>query len=321
MKVPLSEFISGSELPVEIYSEVMGTLVSIGHKGDKVLIQDLVRRLPGGVDYLTIHLQEYPNYFNRALAIAQLIIGRKEIDLAQRQEMVVKAMSNIITEAKTFGIRNHFFKNLKNLSAQIISISVSNANVDNLLKSLSKISTSLSRHSVAIATVSVFVGVRLKWTNALALEKLVLGSLLHDIGEITLPLELTSRPIDQLTPQEFEKFQGHCNAGMQLLRGFSVVSEEILEIISQHHERYDGSGYPRQLKQIAISPFARVVSLAEVFCELACENQSSNSIQALQTIKTSYRGVFWQEAVDALESLLSPKKDAEAQSIGVREAA
>ena len=93
------------------------------------------------------------------------------------------------------------------------------------------------------------------------------GGLLHDIGMMTVPQQLVNKP-DALTPAEWTQMQSHVEAGSRLLAEMGPTSKGVQLILAQHHERLDGSGYPRGLKAPDLNELARMAAIIDVFCAL-----------------------------------------------------
>jgi len=94
------------------------------------------------------------------------------------------------------------------------------------------------------------------------IEGAYMAASLHDIGKIALPAEILSKPI-QLTEIEISLIQAHAQAGYDILNGIEFPWP-IADIIIQHHERLDGSGYPRGLAGDDLSIEARIIGVADV---------------------------------------------------------
>ncbi|MCX6560805.1 MAG: HD domain-containing protein [Candidatus Aminicenantes bacterium] len=93
-------------------------------------------------------------------------------------------------------------------------------------------------------------------------EGLRVAALLHDVGKIAVPSEILSRP-GKLSRNEFALIQAHAEEGFKILKNIDFPFP-LAEIVYQHHERLDGSGYPRGLKGKEILTETRIVSVAEV---------------------------------------------------------
>lgn len=94
---------------------------------------------------------------------------------------------------------------------------------------------------------------------------------MHDVGKIGIPDYILLKP-GRLTHEEFEVMKNHARLGFELLRGSgSLVLQAGADIALSHHEKYDGSGYPRGLVGADIPLFGRIVAVADVFDALTSE--------------------------------------------------
>lgn len=120
-------------------------------------------------------------------------------------------------------------------------------------------------------------------------EGLCLGASIHDIGKISVPAEILAKP-GRLNDPEFQIIRQHAQMGYEVLSGIPFPWP-IAEMIWQHHERLDGSGYPRGLSKGQICLEARILAVADVFDAI--------------TSHRPYRPARYQEA--AVQELLSGK--------------
>ena len=105
---------------------------------------------------------------------------------------------------------------------------------------------STEEHTRRVALLAAQVGEELK-LSASARRHLAVGGLLHDIGKLSVPLEILNKP-GKLTDDEFAAIKRHPVDGRKLLEELGGFPERIHGLVSDHHERLDGSGYPRGLK-------------------------------------------------------------------------
>ena len=96
-----------------------------------------------------------------------------------------------------------------------------------------------------------------------SMESLIVGALLHDIGKIGISDNILLKP-GKLTDAEFEIMKSHVNQGESIIEDKGWL-HDAYDVISGHHERWDGSGYPRGLKGAAIPLAARIFAVADVF--------------------------------------------------------
>jgi HD-GYP domain-containing protein (c-di-GMP phosphodiesterase class II) len=117
-------------------------------------------------------------------------------------------------------------------------------------------------HSERVVKFSLILGTQLGLTQA-ELDSLAFGSLLHDIGKIGVPDAILRKP-GRLTQVEWVKMREHPLLGMQILKGIESLEGAAL-VVAQHHERWDGNGYPFRLKSVEIDRNARIFAVADAF--------------------------------------------------------
>jgi HD-GYP domain-containing protein (c-di-GMP phosphodiesterase class II) len=132
------------------------------------------------------------------------------------------------------------------------------------------------------------------------IEGVYLAALIHDIGKISVPAEILSKP-GKLSSAEFQLIQVHPQTGYDILKGIEFPWP-IAEITLQHHERMDGSGYPRKMKGSDILMEARIMCVADVVEAMATHRpyRPALGIQAaLSEIATNKGKLYDTEAVEA----------------------
>jgi len=118
-----------------------------------------------------------------------------------------------------------------------------------------------ARHQVRVAAIACAIARELGWDEE-QVQPLWVASLLHDVGKMTVPQKILNKP-GQLNAEEFAQVKLHAEAGYAMLNDIPLPWP-IAEAVRQHHERMDGSGYPKGLKGDEILPMARVLAIADV---------------------------------------------------------
>jgi hypothetical protein len=132
-----------------------------------------------------------------------------------------------------------------------------------LLVSLAEKDASTEEHTRRVALRAVEVGEELGLPPA-RLRSLALGGLLHDMGKLSVPGDVLRKP-GALTDEEFELVKRHPEAGVRLLRDLGGFPEGALSLVGRHHERLDGSGYPRGVAETEIDLDTRVLAVCDVY--------------------------------------------------------
>jgi PAS domain S-box-containing protein len=142
-------------------------------------------------------------------------------------------------------------------------------------------------HERRVAEIAVAIGAELGF-DAQRQEGLRVAGYLHDIGKITIPSEILSKP-GKLTAIQFQLVRGHAQASYDVLKGVEFPWP-VAEIALQHHERLDGSGYPQGLKGEAILLEARIMAVADVVEAMSSHRPYRPGLGIDQTLAEIERG-------------------------------
>ncbi|MDQ1330878.1 MAG: hypothetical protein QG578_1143, partial [Thermodesulfobacteriota bacterium] len=135
-----------------------------------------------------------------------------------------------------------------------------------------------------------------------------MAGLIHDIGKLAVPAEILSKP-SKINDLEFQLVKTHPEIGYDILKNIDFPWP-VAEIVLQHHERINGSGYPRKLKKPDIIIEARIINVADVVEAMASYRSYRPSLgieKALDQISKN-RGILYDdEVVDACLTLFGEK--------------
>jgi putative nucleotidyltransferase with HDIG domain len=170
-----------------------------------------------------------------------------------------------------------------------------------------------AEHTRGVALRAVQVGEELGLAPV-RLRELAIGGLLHDVGKLAVPNEILQKP-GALTDDEFDVIKRHPDMGADLVRelGFSA---QVGKLVRDHHERLDGSGYPRGLGAPDLDIETRILALCDVFDALLSKRVYRDAwtlADALELISRQSGTKFDPACVDALERVIAREQDTAAR--------
>lgn len=117
-------------------------------------------------------------------------------------------------------------------------------------------------HCINVAIIASIIG---KWLNYSEedIKVLTLCGLLHDIGKLSVPNEILTKP-DRLTANEYAIMKEHVKMGYQIVKN-ADIDERVKSAVLLHHEKCDGSGYPMKLKSKDIPDFTKIITIADIY--------------------------------------------------------
>lgn len=133
---------------------------------------------------------------------------------------------------------------------------------------------------------------------AKTIEQIGIAGLLQDIGKIDIPIEVLSKA-DNLSEAEYQLIQSHVAASLEMLLGRAQFPTSVLEIIASHHERSDGSGYPRRLKGERICFHGELSGLVDTYCAMTRTRAYGAAVSSQKALEAliQMRGTKFREAV------------------------
>lgn len=163
-----------------------------------------------------------------------------------------------------------------------------------------------SGHEHRVGLIAKAIGRELGWSEERC-AMLELMRLVHDIGKISIPAEILSKPT-KLSSIEMELIKGHAQIGYEIIKDIKF-NPQVAEVIHQHHERLDGSGYPRGLKDQEILPETRIISVADVLEAMSSHRPYRPALGIERAIEEIIRGRGIQYDAEVVDAALKVLKE------------
>jgi putative nucleotidyltransferase with HDIG domain len=179
-----------------------------------------------------------------------------------------KTIAKVFEEVK----RDFTDINVKELNTVVEDIILDLTNEEDImhnLVSLKSVDDYTFEHSINVSVLAILFGKKINY-NFDDLRKIGMGCILHDIGKMLIPEEILNKPTS-LTDYEYEVIKNHPELGFKHLQELDVLSPLSRTVVYAHHEKIDGTGYPRGLKGNKIHEFAKIANIADVFDALTSE--------------------------------------------------
>jgi putative nucleotidyltransferase with HDIG domain len=161
-------------------------------------------------------------------------------------------------------------------------------------------------HAMNVAVLSMMVGRQFDMSHE-DTQMLGIAGLLHDIGEQMLPPHLHNGG-GGMTVENRKAFQQHVDLGLTMLAQFPGIPDAVTNMIRQHHERIDGSGYPAHLKGDQLSLLSRILMAVDEYESLINASDVSKNLSPIEALSKLYltgKTTFSEEVIVALIQILS----------------
>ena len=191
-------------------------------------------------------------------------VNSNNIDPRDQARIVYSSSLNIMQNL----LKNPTAENIKEFkegASQVVNMILSNDATASFLLNITDYDFNTYTHSVNVGIYSILLAKALFGNTTMHnMGELGAGFFLHDIGKVRIDPDILNKK-GQLSEHEFNKVKTHTTQGHNILSETNQLSEESKIIVLQHHERHDGSGYPRGLSGNRIHLYSKICCIADVY--------------------------------------------------------
>ena len=200
---------------------------------------------------------------------------KAEVLSAVSQDMM-RALNQITTrgaEARAEGL-----KRCKEIADEILAVAGKNSNIYDEILALRNSQEDIE-HSVLVGTMAAMFGMALGYSDETLLADLTVAAIFHDIGLVRVKPEVMAKHELKWNPEERREYHRHVEASVEVLRESGAeFHPRVFRMINEHHECYDGSGFPKGLKGAEIDENSGILHLANLFDRLCTGKETGTDL-------------------------------------------
>lgn len=228
--------------------------------GDK----DYQRLIDAGTKYVYIETKNHQRYYNAIEDTLSDIVNDKTVALEKKCE-ILYATTLALTQELTSNLpETETINKVEKLTRSTIDLILKNPSSFNHLFNMSNHDFYTATHTSNVSIMLLAYAGKLGIKDTKVLNDIGTGGLLHDVGKIFVPQHLLNST-DKLSEHEFELIRDHVEKGVEHLRSVSDLSDTVLKLVAEHHEKLDGKGYPKGLAGDEISVYGRMITIVDMF--------------------------------------------------------
>ena len=141
-------------------------------------------------------------------------------------------------------------------------------------------------HSFLVTLFTCAIIKHFDWQSKATIETAAMACMLHDVGKTQIPSDIASMAEHEMNAAQLEQFKKHPEIGLNLLESFRAVNNSVKQIVLQHHESYDGKGFPHAKKGNKILMLANIVCLIDDMAHLMTD-QNLSAVEAVRKLLSS----------------------------------
>ncbi len=296
--IPIDDFVAGREMQYDLYIQLSpDNYVKIAHAGSPMEMERIVAFKEKGIQSLYLKKENFRDYVRFSMKITQSLQKASAIDLERKLQFLQKTSKLLLQSAFVSGVNSETLSQGTEVVESAVSILAENDAFFGLMDLMSSARDErLYSHSLAVSLYSTMIATKLGWTSPKTIFYIAAGALFHDIGKRELPEDILCKPRTRQTREERKVYENHSLKGAAMLRSIPNAPIEIIRIVQQHHENEAGSGYPFHLRRGKVFPLAKLVSVADEFCD-AIQREETLSRDIVMKVFDQMR-IFGKDTLD-----------------------
>lgn len=224
-----------------------------------------------------------------ALTDEELTSAEKAEVLSAVSQDMMRALNQITTrgeEARAEGLRR-----CKEIADEILNVAAQNSNIYDEILALRNSQEEIE-HSVLVGTMAAMFGMSLGHTDENLLADLTVGAIFHDIGLVKLNPSVMAKKEQSWSDADRKEYQRHIELSVEILKESGAeFHPRVFRMITEHHENYDGSGFPKHLKGTQIDETSAILHLANLFDRLCTGKQTGTDLAPSEAFDWIYENV------------------------------
>jgi putative nucleotidyltransferase with HDIG domain len=315
-KVNIDEFTSGSELKFNIFVRLSEQkFIKIANKGqrlDKLRTESYKNK---GITFLYMTKGDFTQYVGFNIKLKKIADEKDTVSPKQKLRLLKHTTDVILEHAHVVGVNNSSFKAAQDVVESTMELIMQDENLAEMVGILNTHNDYLYAHSIGVSMYSSLLAREAGWTSPATLFKISMGGLFHDIGKKELPRSLLDKPRKLYTAEEVKLYESHPARGRDILNEVSSVPTDVIHIVMYHHENLQGTGFPFHVRKENLHALAKIVAVANEFCDLTLKTANGPGISPDQALSRliSYHGddlepVFLLTLAKLFKITLSPEQ-------------
>ena len=312
--VILSKVHPERELPTDVFLKIDGKMVKFKGKGDSIsgekydlFVSKGVKNIYIPADDVMLFLEWINDSRDEAVDKMTEEAGEENRGFFERAEDFREKVYEVFFEDE---LNEQVVEKLRENVEEFVADIKENPITEKAIGALASRNATVADHSVNVANIAVYLAMALGHSHQFVLENVYMGAIFHDFGKAKIPDHILENRGNSMYSQAI---QDHPEKGVKYIQKTKGIPAQVLTIIMQHHEQFNGHGFPRGLAGDDIYDLAQIVSMANVFDNILQENKQLAKLEkfkkAVKIIEygkgKEWNPKFYPRALEAMQMAFS----------------
>lgn len=263
-KISIEDLSKKKSIPYPIFLKLSeDKYLRIAHEASSLSDERVEKFKEREVHFLYMEKLDFNKYVDgiHQSAIAEIVKSpstKKMKILLHTNELLIEKVYHNEIDLESFEDAKKFFQST-------LDVVGNDDDVINFLDYFNSIDDSFYAHLLGVSVYSLMLSKYMKWHSKQTLFLVTLGGLFHDVGKRDFPIDMLFKDEKNMRPDQLQLYRDHPLLGTEIINSFHKFAPQVLQIVMQHHECCDGSGFPFNLRRESIFPLAKMIYLVDLF--------------------------------------------------------
>lgn len=292
--VKIDEFYSTQPVLFDVFIKLKSDrYIKILHAGDSFSPHRLDKyKTEKKVDKLFFQKKDLSKFIKFNNYLAGKMIDNDHVQSVTKVKMIKNVAEKFMEQSFTEGLKPQIIDQGRDICENVFKLVDKQKDLYKVLRSFQEFDPSAYSHAFIVTLFTTSIIKQFDWQSKVTIETSAFACLFHDIGKMKLPPNILNMRPEAMSDDEKLEYYKHPEYGVQMVEGNNMINNSIKQIILQHHENYDGTGFPEHKRGSKILTLANIVHLADEFAHIIVD-QELKPLEALKVLLGQREKLIW----------------------------
>ncbi|MEE2743846.1 MAG: HD domain-containing phosphohydrolase [Bdellovibrionota bacterium] len=248
--------------------------IKILHSGDTFSKERIDKyKIEKKIEYLYFHHKDRRKYIQYTNFLAKKLIDNKNVSSSSKVNLLSTVSEKYVEELFHQGVKPQVVDQAKEIATNIFKVVEDQKDLYQTLRDFQEMDPNQFTHAFVTTLYASAIIKQFPWQSKVTIETMSLACMFHDIGKTKLPKNFMDARPEDLSEEELELYYQHPELGVKIVEKNKLINNSVKQIIMQHHEWFNGEGFPNKLKGKQVSTLANILCLVDDFVHLMIKTE------------------------------------------------
>lgn len=293
-RLKIDEFYSSKAVLFDIFIKLKSNrYIKILHAGDTFSKERIDKyKNEKSVEFLYFDKKDLYKYVKFNNFFAKNVINNPKAPSEKKVKLLQNVSEKFLEQAFQEGMKPQIIDQGKEIAENVYDLIKSDDGLFKVFRDYADFDPNAFTHAYLVTLFSTAMIKQFEWQSKTTIECTALACMFHDIGKMKLDPSLSGIRVENMNDDQLEEYRKHPELGLELIDNNPLVNNSVKQIILQHHEHFDGSGFPFSKKGSKILTLSNIVCLADNFVHIV-QDENLKPMEALKILLSRREELVW----------------------------